>query len=298
MTAELRTVLAATTLQLASDPVVAAAATVARRTGAALRLFHAYTLPIAYFAVPSGLTTIDPEILELEEEHARTMLEEQLRRLEVAETEVAGALIEAGAAHRLLADAAQSAGADLVVVGARESGTSGLGATADRLIRKASVPVLVVRGTPRLPPRRVLAPVDLSDLSADCLRRGLAIVDTIAGDTRPHVEALFVLSEQERDGSSQFQPEQIERLAHDELERLLARVRPQDHREIDREVRVGTPREEILADLADTPEDLVVIGTHGRSGFERFLLGNVAADVAAGSPCSVLVVPPPTAHPG
>ena len=48
-----------------------------------------------------------------------------------------------------------------------------------------------------------------------------------------------------------------------------------------------------ILDLARTlPADLIVMGSHGRSGIERFLLGSVAERVLRSAPCPVMVVPP------
>jgi nucleotide-binding universal stress UspA family protein len=55
----------------------------------------------------------------------------------------------------------------------------------------------------------------------------------------------------------------------------------------------GDPAREILAEAASA--DLIVMGTHGRSGFERFVLGSVAETVVRKAPCSVLTIPL-TAH--
>jgi hypothetical protein len=38
--------------------------------------------------------------------------------------------------------------------------------------------------------------------------------------------------------------------------------------------------------------DLVILGAHGRSGFDRLLLGSIASGVLRKAPCSVLTVPP------
>ena len=54
----------------------------------------------------------------------------------------------------------------------------------------------------------------------------------------------------------------------------------------------GDPAEEILAYARRHPIDLVVVGTHGRSGFSRMLLGSVADRVVRGASCPVLMVPP------
>jgi nucleotide-binding universal stress UspA family protein len=50
--------------------------------------------------------------------------------------------------------------------------------------------------------------------------------------------------------------------------------------------------EEILQQVSATHSDLLVLGTHGRSGFERFFLGSVAEKVIRKAPCPTLVVPP------
>jgi nucleotide-binding universal stress UspA family protein len=50
--------------------------------------------------------------------------------------------------------------------------------------------------------------------------------------------------------------------------------------------------DEILKRAAALPADLIVMGTHGRSGFDRLLLGSVAERVLAKAPCPVLTIPP------
>jgi nucleotide-binding universal stress UspA family protein len=60
-------------------------------------------------------------------------------------------------------------------------------------------------------------------------------------------------------------------------------------------VEVGNPAARILEHAASLPADLVVLGTHGRSGFERLMLGSVTEKVLRKAGCPVLTVPPPTA---
>jgi nucleotide-binding universal stress UspA family protein len=61
-------------------------------------------------------------------------------------------------------------------------------------------------------------------------------------------------------------------------------------------VREGDPADEILAEAAGSGIDLVVLGTHGRRGFERWMLGSVTERVARRAECSVLGVPPPAGN--
>jgi nucleotide-binding universal stress UspA family protein len=50
--------------------------------------------------------------------------------------------------------------------------------------------------------------------------------------------------------------------------------------------------DEVFAQVAATRADLLVVGTHGRSGFQRLFLGSVTEKVIRKAPCPTLVVPP------
>jgi nucleotide-binding universal stress UspA family protein len=57
-------------------------------------------------------------------------------------------------------------------------------------------------------------------------------------------------------------------------------------------VKQGSPTEEILAASRDMKVDAVVMGTHGRKGFDRLLVGSVAEKVLRDAPCTVIIVKP------
>jgi nucleotide-binding universal stress UspA family protein len=59
----------------------------------------------------------------------------------------------------------------------------------------------------------------------------------------------------------------------------------------------GDPATEIVRYALDAHIDLIVMGTHGRTGVERLLMGSVAEQVLRASPCSVLVVKMPRSVP-
>jgi nucleotide-binding universal stress UspA family protein len=56
---------------------------------------------------------------------------------------------------------------------------------------------------------------------------------------------------------------------------------------------LGDPAEAIVRYAAANQVGLIVVGTHGRTGFSRALLGSVAERVVRTAPCPVLTVPPP-----
>lgn len=285
-------ILAGTSLELRSDEVVQVGVEIAKHTGQPFHLCHAHLLPTAFFAASAGMASMSPDLLDSEREVRERLLDEQLDRLGVARSALTGAIVKAGSAHRLLLETAEALDAGLLIIGARETERPAfLGSTVDRVLRSVCCPVWVVDGEPKVPPAKVVAPVDLSPLSLESLRRGLDVLHHL-GEDKPEIELLFVLEPDEIEKSTQFDAEQIHRMAHEELERFAHKLDPDGRFTIQREVRQGDVRDEIVRDAREKPIDLLILGTHGRSGFERFLLGSIAADVAARANVSALIVPP------
>jgi nucleotide-binding universal stress UspA family protein len=63
-------------------------------------------------------------------------------------------------------------------------------------------------------------------------------------------------------------------------------------------LREGAPGAEILAQAAEISADLIVIGTHGASGFERFFVGSTTRRVLHRAACPVLTIPKAADEPG
>jgi len=287
MAKPLKTIVIGTSLTEASDGVVRTGVALARATGATPWLIHAYP-PVA--SDPAGM---DAQWMVEQVKCLRELITEQARRTGLAA--LAGFSpdhlhLVLGSPHRQIIDLAQRVQADLVVVGAAESHGI-LGSTADRVIRKAPCPVFAVRSAAAFPPSRVEIPVDLSPLAAHALRQGLSFLAQI-GVPGAQTEALFVLNPFEAGGSIHFTSEQIQRFAGEELDLFLAANGIAGGHPKAR-IRTGYPREEILSTLEETGADLAVLGTHGRSGFERLMIGSVASGVLRGASCNLLVVPPP-----
>jgi universal stress protein A len=80
-----------------------------------------------------------------------------------------------------------------------------------------------------------------------------------------------------------------ESAARKHLDRLVARARGAGVR-ASGIVTHGMPHEEIVRVSRGRRAQLVVIGTHGRTGLRRMLIGSVAARVVASAPCPVLTV--------
>jgi nucleotide-binding universal stress UspA family protein len=60
--------------------------------------------------------------------------------------------------------------------------------------------------------------------------------------------------------------------------------------DVETHIETGVPRKAILAAIDDLEPDLVVMGTHGRTGLERYLIGSVAERIVRASPVPVMTV--------
>lgn len=91
--------------------------------------------------------------------------------------------------------------------------------------------------------------------------------------------------------------EQLRRYADTKLQEYKTRAGAGRAKLFERAVshlRLDAPAQEIAQLAADLEADLVVVGTHGRRGASRFLIGSIAEGVVRLAPCTVLVVRPHT----
>jgi len=276
----------------ADDPTLLVATEVARSAGAELHLVHAYQLPPLMTLSP-GLEGASPEGAA----HYRRMLLDSLetaaRALPGGET--ARCRVVLGPPAPMLACVAAEVRADLLIVGAARGSRLGraiLGTTAQRVLREATVPVLVARRPVTAPLRRVLLTTDLSESSAAVHETALDAL-TLFFHAPTQARSLLVLGWSP--APSPLTPEVLERAARDELESFLRR-RGRVGPPVEAVVRTGIPADEIVAEAREWRADLLVVGTHARGWGARMMLGSVAEASLRDAPCNVLAVPPvPTA---
>jgi nucleotide-binding universal stress UspA family protein len=141
---------------------------------------------------------------------------------------------------------------------------------------------------------RILCPTDFSDFSRLAFDHAIALARRYgASVTLLHVVQLPPVAAAPAGGV--VLPSMI--LTPADREALLANLRQFAEREggggvrVDVEVLLGTPAAEILAFADARDVDLMVLGTHGLSGFERLVLGSVAEKVVRKATCPVLTVP-------
>lgn len=187
---------------------------------------------------------------------------------------------------------AEDWGAGLVVVGYR--GASGLtrmllGGVAERVVRLAHCPVLVVR--PKSGTRRIVVGTDFSDPALPAIEAAFDEARRIDG--RVTVVHSLDIRWLPTDGfgvpDSAATALRLDEMEADAAERLDQVLRSR-HVPAERRVMREGPATALIRVAEETDADLVVVGTRGRTGLSRVLLGSVAEAVVRSAGCSVLVV--------
>ena len=141
--------------------------------------------------------------------------------------------------------------------------------------------------------RRILHATDFSTASVPAFAKALALARQERAELRlVHVmtpPAMFLEDSYLSARTFREVQSRARRAVEDRLARLLARAKRAGVRG-GADVREGLPADEIIRAARRRRADLIVVGTHGRSGFARAVLGSVAARVVTLARCPVLTV--------
>ncbi|HEX9611733.1 MAG TPA: universal stress protein [Gemmatimonadales bacterium] len=193
-----------------------------------------------------------------------------------------------------LGEAATRYGAGLVVLGAKRHSPPGRwlgGSTVQNVVRHLPAPLLVTAGAPS-PIRRILVAVDLSAAASPTIEGARRFAALFGGEMRAlHViEPLPIVSEL----PPPIDPKEYADACRQQLEHevwpLLTDAAG------GRVVRDGVwAAQAIAAEARGWDADVIVVGSHGRRGLSRWVLGSVTEQLLHHAPSSVLVVPAPVA---
>lgn len=184
---------------------------------------------------------------------------------------------------------------DLLVLGAHGANRvreALIGSTADRLLLKSERPMLVVKGKPAGPYRRVLVPCEY----APPARRALELALQVAPGARVTLVHAFELEFEATLRRAAVSPERIGAMRGEAAQRAQAWLETLADRvgggeAVGALVEHGSARR-VVPDLAKrVGADLVVIGKQGRSAAGEVFLGSVTRHVLAEAHCDVLVAP-------
>lgn len=213
-------------------------------------------------------------------------------------------VVKEGLPGPVLLDTAERMRADLTVLGPH--GYSRLmrfllGSVSELLLNEAPKSVLIVRDRPRGRQDRGMNVVLAMDFSKDA-KRAAEFLSRLRLPPGSRVMLLHVEEREDRmlariSGMGRIDLSQaVERAMRDRKRRTLAMLErigdrfAQQGLAVDHVFVEGTPAEEILRAAERRRADLIVMGSKGLTGLDRYLLGSVSRKVARHAPCSVLVV--------
>jgi nucleotide-binding universal stress UspA family protein len=145
---------------------------------------------------------------------------------------------------------------------------------------------------------RILVPVDYSDQARRALEYAASLAESFGASLdvihcwdRPSYvpDDVFI----KRGGARRSLAEVLREDAEREMAEFLAQSSLPSGVAIERHLVGGEPVAAVLAKLKADSYDVVVIGTHGRSGVRQLLLGSVAGRLVRLSPVPVITIPPP-----
>lgn len=240
--------------------------------------------------------TMAPRLVEMEIEKARGHLEAVKERAAKENVECKIVVRQGEESYRFIVEEALANRAEIIIMGRR--GRTGLkrlmmGSVTAKVIGHAPCNVLVVPRAAKVELRRILAATDGSRYSEAAAMEAIAIAKRSGA-------ILTVVSVVPSEAASPFD------IVHSEMQRGLIAEKEQKAAECsiknvkaiaDKEgvgveglILEGRPYEAITNEASEKNADLVVMGSHGRTGLEKLLMGSVTERVIGLAHCAVLVV--------
>lgn len=291
----LERILVATDGSAMADAAFRVAAALARRCGAAVEVLSvvAPAMPLA----PEIGFVGDLTYRQLERERNEGVLAEVRRQAERASYDAAHWPVDVAVGHpaSVITRVAHDRRTDLIVQGIR------LHRKIDRLLGQETV-LKVVRLTdaavlavhPELSglPRRAMVAVDFSRSSIEAARRTLKVVDAAAHVSLVHVDPHPDLSFEDARAEDEIYRRGVDGL----FARLLRELSPSPDMTLETVTLRGERMRELIAYAERERVDLIAVGSHGHTFFERLIMGSVVMKVVRSAGCSVLITPPEPAR--
>jgi len=215
---------------------------------------------------------------------------ERCRTLLPAETPSIRTMCEVQHPAAFILDSATTVKADLIVVGTHDHSRMKeiiAGSVSHRILLHATVPTLIVKGKAR-PIARVLLAVEGREdairlqtwLTSHPFKNPVTVTILSVVLSLHRVESHLLVGLESWSEQSTRQAQQV---VNDTAQALAS-----PHFTVSTDVRLGDPITTVCE--VGNSHDLIVVGSHGRKGFDRFLMGSVSHAIAHQAGCSVLVV--------
>jgi len=176
-----------------------------------------------------------------------------------------------------IVDQAEASSMDIIVMGRRDRSDlmrTMMGSTTEKVIGHTHSDVLVVPRDTSIAGKGIILPVDGSRYSEAA---AVTVLNLVKQCSAPVTIVSVAIDERLKDDAKALAEHHQALMANADLK-------------VDIDVRVGRPDEGIIACAREHGADLIVMGSHGRSGLERLLVGSVSERVIGYAECPVMVV--------
>jgi nucleotide-binding universal stress UspA family protein len=170
-----------------------------------------------------------------------------------------------------------------------------IGSVSEKVVRLSSVPVLSVRMQPdetlAFPYENILIPTDGSDAATAAAEQTLSLAASL--DATVHVMSVVEEATLGLDVQSTISDKESDQAAADAVETVVSAAETRGVTNTIRHIEHGTPVEEIIDYIESNEIHAVGMGTTGRRGTDRILLGSVAEKTVRSAPVPVMTVADP-----
>jgi nucleotide-binding universal stress UspA family protein len=285
-----RKILCAVDFSAGSHRAMEMAVRLAGESDAELELVHAWYLPAMMY---SGEYVIPAEAVQQLADDSQRELDACVTDARALGANRVTTKLLSGVPWSMLTEAAEDPAVDLIVLGTH--GRTGLarvllGSVAEKIVRHAPCSVMVVRPDSTIARfERILCATDFSDSSRDAME----LAASLAKPGGKGIALLHVLDVPVPYAGEPHPPEiyrDLDRTSAAVLDKWAGELRTKVDVPVETRWRIGYAGAQILHAVDKEPAiDLVVMGSHGRTGLKRVFLGSVAEKVVRHARCPVLV---------
>jgi nucleotide-binding universal stress UspA family protein len=239
------------------------------------------------------------ELIRMEKREGERLLREQIDSMPELVGVEANPMVVTGDPFDGILRTGAAVNADLIVMGTHRKQLLldiFVGTTIERVIRKGSIPVLMVNNEAQRKYENIVAPVDMSAPSANALR--VALSTGLIRDKRATLLHAFLPLAKGKMFVANADKAEIDSYVASERQRamdeLAAFLVSNDLHGGGWSLRLeeGAPMEIIARAVSETRPDLLVMGTHGRSALLKALVGSVTEEALRSLSVDILVAPP------
>ncbi|WP_227376341.1 universal stress protein [Haladaptatus halobius] len=241
-----------------------------------------------------SVTVAQTNVIDVLVQEGEDVVEEAGKMLDTLGVSYGTDVVQGGPAPTIV-EYADRYGYDLIVMpthGRKGLSRYLLGSVTEKVVRLSDVPVLTARMQPdeelTFPYENVLIPTDGSTGAMNAAQHGLALADSL--DATVHVLSVVNDSALGPDIRSTLSETESEQAATDAVEDIMSEAQARDMTNVVSHVTHGTPDEEILSFIESNDIHAIVMGTTGRRGVDRILLGSVTEKTVRSSSVPVITV--------